>query len=171
MASGVKIFSHDYGYKELVRRVYGIQKPKISVGILEKDGAQEHKGEHDLTVLEVAIWNEFGVDAEGVDKNGKPYHVKIPPRSFIRAWVDENQERIREAMHRLMESVVAGKRTKEEALELLGQWCVGQIQARIAQGIPPPNAPSTIAAKGSATTPLINTGQLRSSVSYRVEDE
>ena len=66
-----------------------------------------------------------------------------------------------------MQSVIAGKRTKDEVLELLGQQCVGQIQERISEGIDPPNAPSTIRQKGSST-PLIDTGALRSAVNYRV---
>lgn len=153
MASGSRDI--DQGYKELVRRVFDLKSPKVAVGIFEADGAQEHDGERGTTVLDVAVWNEFGTDT-------------IPERSFLRGWFDENIDRAREAMRRLMVQVVEGKITKSRALDLFGLWVQAEIQKRIAQGIPPPNAPSTIENKGSSK-PLIDTGQLRSSITYGVD--
>lgn len=143
----------DNGYKALVERIYGLKKPKVAVGIFEADGGQPHGDE--VTVADVAAWNEFGTET-------------IPERSFLRAWFDENIDRAREALHRLMLRVVEGKLTKEQALEQFGLWVQGEIQKRIAQGISPPNAQSTINAKGSSK-PLIDTGQLRSSVTFGVD--
>lgn len=143
----------DNGYKALVERIYGLKKPKVAVGIFEADGGQPHG--NGVTVADVAAWNEFGTET-------------IPERSFLRAWFDENIERAREALHRLMLRVVEGKLTKEQALEQFGLWVQAEIQKRIAQGIPPPNAQSTIDAKGSSK-PLIDTGQLRSSITFGVD--
>lgn len=143
----------DNGYKALVERIYGLKKSKVAVGIFEADGGQPHGD--GVTVADVAAWNEFGTDT-------------IPERSFLRAWFDENIARAQEALHRLMVRVVEGKLTKEQALEQFGLWVQGEVQKRIAQGIPPPNAQSTIDAKGSSK-PLIDTGQLRSSVTFGVD--
>lgn len=143
----------DRGFRDLLRRFSGIVKPKIEVGIFEQDGNRQH-GSDELTVLEVAIANEFGTDS-------------IPERSFVRAWFDENQGKCREAIRRMTIAVAAGKYTKEQAYELVAQRFVGEIQRRMAQGIPPPNAETTIKLKGS-DKPLIDTGQLRSSITYRV---
>lgn len=174
----------DHGYDDLVKRVFGFGKPTISTGILEKDGARpkeikpqaKHLRGADLgeifgidlestptravtdqsvTLVEVACANEFGTD-------------RVPARSFIRDWYDEALPTIREKLRNLMIEVVRGNRTRDQALELLAQWCVGSIQARIAAGIAPANADSTIARKGSST-PLIDTGQLRSAISYRID--
>lgn len=152
---GVTVRDVDAGYAALVAAVYGLakRKPRIQVGILEKDGSREYPG--GATVLQVAEWNEFGTDT-------------IPARSFIRAWFDENESALRQDLTRLMQSVIRGERSPDQVLELLGLRCVGQIQQRMADGIEPPNAPSTVARKGSST-PLINLEILRSSVSYRVE--
>lgn len=150
---GVK--DRDHGYKGLLNRVYGTKKPPvIKVGVFDRDGDQPH-GDDEVTVLEVAMWNEFGTDT-------------IPERSFIRAWFDENRERCRTAVRKMLEGVVAGKYKREQAIELVAQRFVGEIQRRMARGIPPPNAPATIARKGS-DKPLIDTGQLRSSISYEVD--
>lgn len=142
----------DRGYEELVSRVFAIGAPKVAVGVFETDGSKVYVD--GLTVLDVATFHEFGLG--------------VPERSFLRGWFDENIERAKEAIRRLMVSVVEGKRTKEQALELFGQWLQGEIQKRIAEGIPPPLAQSTIDKKGSSTS-LVDTGQLRSSVTYKVE--
>jgi hypothetical protein len=155
---GVTLRDTDHGYAALAALVYGFARPTIAVGILDR-GTDPHEGT-DLTVLEVAVWNEFGTRS----KDGT---VRVPARSFIRAWFDENREEIRAWMATMMRSVLAGKRSKERALELVALKCVGSIQERMARGIAPPNAPSTALRKGSST-PLIATGQLRSSVTFRV---
>ena len=179
----------DHGYSATVKRVFGFQKARISSGILEAAGQQTKQPplrqfhyeaplgeqlaalfgdagatgeEAAVTLIEVACWNEFGTE-------------DIPARSFIRDWFDERQEVIRGWLFNLMTAVIQGRRTKEQALELLGQQCAASIQARMAAGgpYPPPGdklADSTIKRKGSSI-PLIDTGQLRSSVSYRVEPD
>jgi hypothetical protein len=153
----VHVRDTDHGYDALVKRVFEFERPRIEVGILEEDGAAPHGGGGDpVTIIEVAVWNEFGTE-------------NIPARSFIREWFDTHESELRVALKALMISVVRGQRTKEQILELLGQMAVGQIQERISEGIPPENAPATVARKGSST-PLVNTGVLRSSVSYRVEE-
>lgn len=172
----VTIREVDHGYERAVRSIYAMGKPVIAVGILDR-GQDAHRarggavtleendeGQANLTqgqtVLEVAIDNEFG-------KRSADGKVIVPARSFIRAWFDESQAEIRGFLSAVMPAVIQGKRTKEQALELVAQKCVASIQRRMARGIDPPNAERTILAKGS-TVPLIDTGQLRSSVTYRV---
>lgn len=144
----------DKGYDALVKRFYALDDaPAIDVGVLEAEGSKDHEGGGGVTVLDVAIWNEFGTE-------------DIPERSFLRAWFDENVTKARELVRRLLENVVVGKRKLAEVPEVLGATFVGQIQKRISAGIAPENAPSTIAQKGS-DKPLINKGQLRSSITHR----
>lgn len=150
--SGVK--DTDRGYQKLVRRIFTFGGPKISVGIHESDGKVQH-GE--MRVIDIANIHEFGLG-------------NVPQRSFIRAWFDENQERARAAMQRLLRSVVKGDRTPEQAVDTFALWVVGQMQLRMAKGIAPPLKRRTILRKGSSV-PLIDTGQLRTSISYKVFDE
>lgn len=143
----------DKGYRKLVDRVYGLEKPEIKIGVFESDA--DHEYDDGITLIEVAITNEFGTD-------------RIPERSFIRAWFDENAEKCRESIRVMMVAVLEGKYTKHQALELVAQKWVGEIQKRMAEGIPPPNAPATIEMKGSSV-PLTDTGQLRSSITYAID--
>lgn len=149
MASGVRDI--DRGYRDLVKRVFDLQRPRVAVGIFESD----ERTDDGKTVLEVAIINEFGGG-------------NVPSRSFLRAWFDENADRARSTLTKLLQQVVDGKLTKQKALEQFGLWCQGEVQKRIAAGIPPPNAPSTVAKKGSSK-PLINKGQLRSSITFAID--
>jgi hypothetical protein len=146
----VTVSDKDQGYSALVSRIFGLDSPKISVGIHEEDGAHDHEG---LTVVALAAIHEFGLG--------------VPERSFIRAWFDENESRAAEALRRLLVSVIEEKRSPNQALEAFALWAVGEIQARMARGIAPELAESTIARKGSSV-PLIDTGQLRSSISYQI---
>ena len=148
----VKITVVDHGYKVLMESVAGLSEPtSIAVGVLARD-AQTEDGA--VTVLDVGTWNEFGT-------------VGIPSRSFIRDWVDGNRKRAQGILKKLLQRVIAGELTEDAALEQFGAWAKGEIQARIARGVPPPNAASTVKRKGSST-PLIDTGILRSSIDYEV---
>lgn len=171
----VRLTEKDKGYAKLVERVFSLakSKPSISVGILEGERKTSPAGRAPslaadefhppepsepkappVTILDIGIWNEFGT-------------WNTPARSFIRAWFDESSGRMRDVLVPQMRHVVAGESTPEIALERVGLWAVGQVQKRIADGISPENAQVTKDLKGSST-PLINRGILRSSISYRV---
>jgi hypothetical protein len=166
------VTSKDNGYDALRKRVFGFGRPQIATGILEAQGAEAKmpapgaaESDEALTLIDVADWMEFGFTI--VHPNGS--EEEVPARSFIRAWFDQAEPEMREDLRKLMRGVIAGTHTKEQVLNLLGLKAVGGIQKRIADGIDPPNAPSTIARKGSSK-PLIASGQLRSGVSFAIRE-
>jgi len=132
----------------------------ITVGVHADAGAEGHRPANDtgagraVTVADVATWNEFGTG-------------DIPQRSFVRAWFDESQDFIKDALRSQMALVAQGKLTADKAAERVALACEGSMKRRIARGIPPPNAPETIERKGSSK-PLINTGQLRNAIRGKV---
>lgn len=148
-----RVVDKDRGYNDLVRRVFANRKPIVEVGILASTAGNAYEG--GATVLDVGTWQEFGTR-------------RIPARSFLRAWFDANMTTIRTWLTNGMRAVILGKMTPDKLLDQVGLKAVGGIQARIASNIPPPNAPSTVKKKGSSTT-LIDTGQLRSSITHRVK--
>jgi len=150
--AGVTIVDRDHGWRALIKRVEGLKEPAaVAVGILARDASKDDGGS---SVLNVGIANEFGT-------------VRIPERSFVRAWFDENRGRAQKVLRGRFKRVVAGQLTEEQALDQFGAWAAGEMQARIAQGVPPPNAQSTIDRKGSST-PLIDEGLLRSALAFEV---
>jgi hypothetical protein len=146
----------DHGADALIRRIQrGRQPTTVKTGVIG-DGAQARSvngGAAALTVADVASFNEFGIG--------------VPERSFIRAYVDENQPQLIQRLRAIARAVAKGK-PLEPGLEQFGALVVGEIQRRISAGIAPENHPDTIERKGSST-PLIDTGQLRSSITYLVE--
>jgi hypothetical protein len=147
----------DLGARRVVSAARRNKKPAhVDVGVLGKDAGKAKAGESGLTVGQVAEWAELGLGQ--------------PQRSWLRGWIDANEDAINRRMDSEMESVILGERTPDQALARLGVWLQGEVQKNIAD-FPSndfePNAPATIKGKGSSS-PLINTGQLRSSISHRV---
>lgn len=111
-----------------------------------------------LTVGEIAVISEFG-SADG----------QVPERSTIRAAFDQHHRDYYEATKKLKLAVLLGKVTSRKALNLIGLMMESDIRTKYTEGGVPlvPNAPSTIARKGSSH-PLIDTGQTRASVTHVV---
>jgi hypothetical protein len=151
----------DKGYQKL-RRELSIKGSKVEVGVFQQAGGATY-GNQGVSVLDVAIWQEFGT----IGANG--WH--IPPRPFIRTYFDGQQPRITGIVLSTMKGVVKGQYTKTQALHRIGLKLSGEIQQGIKVGFfgaYPENAQNTIDRKGSST-PLVDTGQLRSSISYKVK--
>jgi ribosomal protein S18 len=128
--------------------------------LLRTMGAELAPEPDPLTLAQLAILHEFG------SEDGK-----IPERGPIRATHDKNQREWWEATKKLKLKLITYQVSVHQALGLLGEMIKRDIQAAYRKGGDPyvPNAPSTIAAKGSST-PLINTAQLLNGVSYERVD-
>jgi hypothetical protein len=152
-----RVTDRDRGAKALMKRL--AQSGQLTVGIHEAEGAATKEGDDDggdMQLIDVAIVHEFGSD-DG----------RIPRRSFIRDWEDEKAAEHKDQLRQAGKAVIDGKLDAERALGRLGVLYQGDIQKRIAAGIDPPLAQRTIDRKGSSK-PLIDTGQLRTSVSHAV---
>lgn len=141
----VSIRDNDRGYRALIRVADDLSSGvEVTVGL--------HAEDADGSLVEEAERNEFG----------SPGGL-IPARPSIGAWADERgQEAMGELADATGKLVVKG-RDPLQHLDAMAQKFAGEIQQKIAGQIPPPNAASTIAKKGSST-PLIDTGQFRSSI-------
>lgn len=131
-------------------------QPYVKVGVL--GGAKDARQGGEIGNVELAMIHEFGSPKAG-----------IPERSFIRSTFEMGKAGYVADFRRLLVAVVEGKMTVPRALGLMGLKISSDIKKRVTSGtgIPPPNAPSTIAAKGSSR-PLIDTGRLVNSVSHEV---
>lgn len=141
---------------ETLRRLGATQKTVV-VGVLGQKGDEQHKDSPPgTTVAQVAQWNHFGTGT-------------IPARPFLTIAMDRHKPEIQRIQRRLAQGLLEEKLTLDQALGLLGETAVGFVKQTIADGVPPPNAESTAISKGSST-PLINFGQLRGSVTYAVRE-
>lgn len=144
---------NDNGLKALFSRLDGAKGLVLTVGVHGPEGETEEP-DSKLTVLDIGTIHEYGLGHN-------------PERSFIRAWADENKTENEQSLKRIGEAVVKGTFSAEHGLNRTGLLFVGEIQERIVAGIAPPLDPRTIARKGSST-PLIHTGQLKSSIRHKV---
>ena len=99
----------------------------------------------------VAALNEFG-------------HGKVPPRPSFRNMIAAKSSTWGPAAARVLAQSNYDVRV---TLDLVGQGIAGQLQQSIRDLWAPPLAPSTVRRKGFSK-PLIDTGQMLNSVTYRV---
>ena len=99
------------------------------------------------------------------DKKTGAHTIIIPARPFFRAAIDTNRDKVRDFQDRLSMDVMVGAMKPKQALESLGLFMEDKIKKSITTGKWAPNAPRTIAEKGSSR-PLIDSGQMRNSVTF-----
>lgn len=151
-----KVVDKDYGWSDLMKTFEGLEG-EISVVVGVPATADEYKdGANQVLVASV---NEFGSD-DG----------RIPERSFLRSTVDENAQEYSALLAKLVGRVVDGKATPNQALDRLGLTVERDVKRKIVDLKEPPNAERTIEQKKSSN-PLIDTGQLRQSVTYEIRRE
>lgn len=111
-------------------------------------------GKQSQEILERAVYNNFGTR-------------DIPERNFMQLGISQNKRSIEAASSRIAKRIVTGTITPNQGINQLGLYGVGLIQKAITDLSSPANAASTIEAKGSSN-PLIDTGEMRQSVTHEV---
>ena len=122
----------------------------VDVGIID-EGLHD---ESDVTVAQIFFWNEFGTET-------------IPERSVMRSTIKEKKKEIIALQKKLLKRISDGSIDVNTALGLVGELMADFIRQKIVSIKSPPNAPSTIAAKGSSN-PFIASGQSKNSITYEV---
>ena len=140
--------------KEFLRKARSAQARSKTVAVGFFSTAKYPDG---TPVAAVAAWQEFGVPANN-----------IPERPFFRRSLEDAEEVI-------MPVLIDGIDPKDMAMNRVTAGKVGlamqsHIQREITTLIEPPNKPYTVLRKGSSS-PLVDTGFMRQSVSHVVEDD
>ncbi len=121
----------------------------------QMNGVTLEVGIFDPELAEIAIFNEFGTS-------------NAPPRSFIRSTFDAKRDEFGRRIEEATKKIYATRKLK--ALGDVGAWLAQSMQRTIDAGVPPPNAESTVKAKGHGHT-LINTGAMRAALTFKVESK
>ena len=152
MAKRNQVIERDQGWKRIQREVAAAKRGGVKVGVLGDAGASDDG----TNLIDIAIYNEFGTRS-------------APARPFIRGAYDENRRKLARTQERLWGLLLRGRVDARRALGLLGDQHQGQIQEYMTALSQPPNAPSTIAQKGT-NNPLIDNGRLRGSIRWEYEN-
>lgn len=148
----------------VVRRTYIKVPAKIEGPTEVKVGFPSGKAGGD--VINRAIWNHYGTRG---GRSGGGWGGPIPARPFMANALRDNRHAYRMAMIKSAGKILRSETTLKATLDKLGILAQGHIQAEIVALDSPPNSAVTIARKGSSN-PLIDTGQMRQSVTWKVED-
>lgn len=133
--------------QELQENIKGLtSRATLNVGFFESSRYTEG-----TYVAQVARIQEYG-------------SIKIPPRPFFRNAIDNNMQKWLDFLGRDL----VNTNNAETSYNRLGEVVRGDIVESITQLDTPPNAPKTIARKGSSN-PLIDTGFLRANVTFKVD--
>ncbi len=136
---------------EYIKQLKASTKVELRVGILGDAGSE---------VATYAAANEFGATIKRGDGE-----IVIPERSYLRATVAK-QSALKRIVRAMSELTKPGENATDH-LNRAGVVLVGEVQEQIRRGDYVPNAPSTVARKGS-DKPLIDTGRLIASISHEV---
>ncbi|MGL6147829.1 MAG: hypothetical protein ACRC1V_05080 [Plesiomonas sp.] len=131
-----------------IEKALGDTGKRVTVGVHESAGAKDGS---DLTVATVAAINHFG-------------NEHIPARPFLDVGVISKIDRINKVIND------SGGENLDHALDVVGLVAVGAVQEYMTDLQAPANSAETIRRKGSAN-PLIDSGQLKQSITYQVTIE
>lgn len=103
-------------------------------------------------LIQYAAANEFGTR-------------NIPERPFLRGAFDRNRFKIAKIQDVVYFRLLKGTTTVEKGIGLIGEVFTRLVKEQITDLRTPPNDPATIAKKGSSN-PLVDSGQLRQSITH-----
>lgn len=148
-----KIRVKDLGWNKIARTVRAMtQNTVLDVGVFGSAAPRQGGG---LTNPEIAMVHEFGSPV-----------ANIPERSFLRSTMDTNRAKYTKEIQRIATKIFDGK-TAYAAMNLLGMRAANDVKNTIRAHVPPPLQPETVARKGSST-PLIDTGQVINSITWKL---
>lgn len=176
-------------FKDVTKSLQELKNLDVLVGIPE---AKSSRKSGEITNAELGYILSTGVHASDVQtkvsqgiKAGQSYNQAleafklaygdpafgIPARPFLEPSIEANLDRVTRQQNTVINAVLDGKDPHKEA-EKLGLLCQNIVKSWFTdpRNHWPPNAPSTIAKKGS-DRPNIDTGQLRNSITYVVRDK
>jgi hypothetical protein len=150
----------DRVWRDLKRKIPKIDAAHVKVGVLASKGGNEQvegaPAGFDLVAL--AATHEYG-SSDG----------HVPERSFLRRTLNLKREVFAAAAAKIARGLLADKLDFRKGLDILGALGATEVKKTITEGegVPPPNAPSTVARKGSSR-PLVDTGRMLNAITWEV---
>lgn len=155
---------------ELLEVLRELGRNRLEIGIFSEDESK---------ILMIATVHEFGVrigvtdamrgflGSQGLHLRKETKYINIPERSFMRAGFDSNRLMLAAQGEALLERVVKLQLKPHDFYEVLGGICVSAIQTFMTDLRNPPNTKFTTRRKKSSN-PLIDTGRMRQSITWKV---
>ena len=150
-------------------------KPKrakrLAIPLSKKARGKSPREFNDLFPLRTADGMLYLVRNKGANKLEFLYwlatEVTIPERAFIRGTFDEYQNLFANRAATLLKRVIRRQLDLDSFFNFMGQFMVDRIKEYMTNLRSPANSFATTSAKGSSN-PLVDSGRLRASITYRV---
>lgn len=162
----------DHGMKRILRE-HNLRSAEVNSGLF---------GEGDdpkTNYAYLGLIHQMGVDIKitpkmraflhtiGIHVKNDTLFIKIPKRPFMSNAFDKFEKMIIDFIVEEYRKVMDGRQTLKQMMDRIGVKHEGQIKRSFTEFTYKQNHPATIEQKGSST-PLIDNGQLRNSVKYKV---
>lgn len=145
----------DLGYKDIIKQLKSLKNKSIEAGVLSNAGDNQETG---TLIAEYAYYNEYGTK-------------HIPARPFMSMTFDEQNSNWVKSLDSILEKLVNNNNVDiEKSISLVGEQVVNDIKEKITSNIPPALKTSTIKRKKSSKT-LIDTGNMRDSINFKIVDK
>lgn len=167
MKTDVKVVVKDLGLQKFLESTKSLDKQAVVVGlpsensppskevVARAEGQTFTKLNPYLTVAALGAIHEFGSPENN-----------IPARPFMAQTYTNNLSLLKSRSRKVVKAVQSGNLGAEIGLKTLGEWYTGAIKETITNGEFVPLKPATAAAKGSSR-PLIDTAQMRNSITWK----
>ena len=165
----MSVTANDAVWRKVLQRMNDLRRFNAHVGVLASKGGSAQVPGTDITLTELAAIHEFGT-GDG----------HIPERSFLRStFYVRVADKLKSAITAFCKAVMAGTMDARKAVNNLGAWGAAEVKNTITQNEAdqygpysyPPNADSTIAAKGSSIPLIGKEGQLLKSITWEVIED
>lgn len=142
----------DKGFNAITREMERMAQVQVDVGILIEDAGKV--SESGTPLGEYAVYNVYGTET-------------VPQRDFMAGTEQAYTDKLLALQRSHLSGVIDGSMTASRAVTELAEWYQGAMQSHILNGDWTPNAPSTVARKGSSQ-PLIDAKLLFNNIKHRV---
>ena len=140
--------------RDLKKRLKEMSSKKIAVGF-PKGRLNNPHYEDGASIIDVAIWNEFGTN-------------NIPRRDFMGIATEKWQQFIAAKVEEFKEQISDGTLDIDMFLKMIGEAGKEFISDAIVKLRTPPNAPSTIRHKKGRSNPLVDSGDMSKAATYEI---
>lgn len=150
--------TRDNGLLDRIRSVAKRYTTKVEIGYLDgamhKPSITDGKAKPPIALKDLAAIHEYGLG--------------VPKRAFIEPSLKANRKKYLVYAGKQITPIIRRKQSMNSTWQTLGAMAVADIQQYMVTARFTPLAPITIKRKGSSK-PLIDTGQMRQSITYRVK--
>jgi hypothetical protein len=148
-----KVKDIDKGWKRIKKDLKELDHSHTKIGIQQKSDT----GNRSLSdMVTIGAVHEFGAPRKNV-----------PMRSFMRTTLDEQRRNIASLQTKVHSSVVSGRISVRTGLAIIGEFVTTKIKKKITDiKFPPLKNPSRKRTGGGIANPLVDTGQLRASITH-----